>query len=308
MSSPFVSLPFGDNPGRLYPVASQDTCVSHGSFLTGVGGGGGAVGGTVDSNLSLNSLSVSTITDSTGTNKIQMWANDSVIPNAGSSLLLTGRDRAFLFLDGEQDYIKMKGAGADTAEGGCIRFPINTQIIKLNEGCVIDKDGKVATASVSTSALVVSSINGQAFGNTGSLVPTNITVSSIALGASITNANNNSITLKGANNSISLASKDGTVMTLDADALGVPNFNLQLGPVGTTPGASVKASLGQVKLNDNFVVDANANLYLKSVFSVSSINFVAGVGGGHGMIDNLSTVNGFAIDWMKLSTLIGNAP
>ena len=62
MSGPFNYIPFGDNPGQLYPLASQDTYASQGAALSVIGSGGsGPSPGPVPANLAVSTLAVSSI-------------------------------------------------------------------------------------------------------------------------------------------------------------------------------------------------------------------------------------------------------
>jgi hypothetical protein len=179
MSGPFNYIPFGDNPGQVCQIVSQDTYATNDVALSGLGGGGGEF----NPNPAFSTVITSTINASTIVTRIIEVALVDVYsriemdgPSVPGALSLIGRISTTVNVDSLADAFSVYGNN-----GGVIRMPLDTNLIDINgtkfnpvSGDMrVDVIAQVSTINFSpTNGAIssISSINGVNFASISTLI------------------------------------------------------------------------------------------------------------------------------------------
>lgn len=320
MSGPFNYIPFGDNPGQLYPLASQDTYVSFDAPLSVVGSGGSGP-----------SAGVATVTGGTNiiaSGEANVVINLNPVLTSMSSISFTGGNGGLVGLS------TINGTPYVAGGGGAV--PANLAVSTLAVSSIINFQGNTGVITN------LSTVNGAPYVTGGSgAVPANLALSSLTISGADNNTTNDiilqgngglrveafpSMTWQNTNrlnvsafSTISLDIQDVKSLILPPgapDCTGegeycCPTFQLN-GPNGPTncPIAASAIVLGfqtTVVGAPSIYTDATAvsTLYMaaSSTINMQTPTFVAPAA-----VTGISSMNGIYMDWAKISTLAGAAP
>jgi len=165
MSGPFNYIPFGDNPGQVCQIVSQDTYATNDVALSGLGGGGGEF----NPNPAFSTVITSTINASTIVTRIievSLAAPFARIeldgPTFPSALTLVGRISTFVNVDSTADSF-----GVYDNAGGQIRMVQGIGLVDINGTTFnalsgdmrIDVVAQVSTINFSPTGGAISSIS-----------------------------------------------------------------------------------------------------------------------------------------------------
>jgi hypothetical protein len=164
MSGPFNYIPFGDDPGQICPITSQDTYANVNKPLSVIGGGGGGGGGNV------SSINVSTIftalIESEGStvepNLIRMKVSEAGLLQ--NSLTFVGHFSTIVSIDNPSSKFSIferTGGSLSITNSGV--FSTNGMFITTNGGMNIRNIVSLSTLNFTTTSGVmtnISSING----------------------------------------------------------------------------------------------------------------------------------------------------
>jgi len=166
MSGPFNYIPFGDNPGQVCQIVSQDTYATNDVPLSGLGGGGG---GGYNPNPAFSTVITSTINASTIVTRVievslaapfaRIELDGPSVPNA---LSLIGRISTVVNVDSTADSF-----GVYDNAGGQIRMIQGIGLVDINGttfnaltgDMAIDAVGRVSTINFTPTGGAISSIS-----------------------------------------------------------------------------------------------------------------------------------------------------
>jgi len=302
MSGPFNYIPFGDEPGQVCPITSQDTYASVGAPLSVVGSGGG--GGAVTSVSGVGSILVAPTTGSVLVSlKNDVNASTLNFPVGGGQI-----------------------TGVSSINGAVYPPPAGSVPTNLQVSTITFPAGQGQLINVST-------VNGAPYGAGGS-VPADLAVSSLTVaqtGDILLNGNapinafpsitwRNTNYLPGGANGYSTISLDMQIMnpfilppgapnTNGADSYVCPTFELN-GPNGPTtcPISASALILGfdTTQVSSPTLYTAANSVSSLYIAATSSITLNTASLQCPFSLTGISSLNG--VNWDKISTVVGLAP
>jgi hypothetical protein len=178
MSGPFNYIPFGDNPGQVCQIVSQDTYATNDVALSGLGGGGGYDPTPVFSSVTTSTLNASTIVTrilevSLGSAFSRIEMDGPTVPGA---LSLFGRVSTVVNVDSFADSF-----GVFDNNGGFIRMGQTTGLVDINGTTfnavsgdmridVVARVSSINFAPTGGAISSISSINGVNFASISTLI------------------------------------------------------------------------------------------------------------------------------------------